>query len=112
MSVELKCISPVDGTLYAAREALSLAAARKAVAKAHAAQAEWAARPLAERIDLVRAAVAIIGQQNEDIVPELAWQMGTACSLWRRIWRLSRACQLYGRHCPAQSGAHCYRRQR
>jgi len=46
------------------------------VAKAHAAQAEWAARPLAERIDLVRAAVAIIGQQNEDIVPELAWQMG------------------------------------
>ena len=76
MSVELKCISPVDGTLYAAREALSLAAARKAVAKAHAAQAEWAARPLAERIDLVRAAVAIIGQQNEDIVPELAWQMG------------------------------------
>ena len=46
------------------------------MAKAHAAQAEWAARPLAERIDLVRAAVAIIGQQNEDIVPELAWQMG------------------------------------
>jgi len=76
MSVELKCVSPVDGTLYAVREALSLAAARQAVAKAHAAQAEWAARPLAERIDLVRAAVAIIGQQNEDIVPELAWQMG------------------------------------
>ena len=76
MSVELKCISPVDGTLYATREALSLAAARKSVAKAHAAQAEWAARPLAERIDLVRAAVAIIGQQNEDIVRELAWQIG------------------------------------
>ena len=35
-----------------------------------------AARPLAERIDLVRAAVAIIGQQNEDIVRELAWQIG------------------------------------
>ena len=46
------------------------------MAKAHAAQAEWAARPLAERIDLVRAAVAIIGQQNEDIVRELAWQIG------------------------------------
>ena len=76
MSVELKCISPVDGTLYATREALSLAAARQSVAKAHAAQAEWAARPLAERIDLVWAAVAIIGQQNDDIVPELAWQMG------------------------------------
>ena len=46
------------------------------MAKAHAAQAEWAARPLAERIDLVKVAVAIIGEQNHDIVPELAWQMG------------------------------------
>ena len=76
MSVALKCISPVDGTLYAVREALSLAAARQAVAKAHAGQAHWAARPLAERINLVQAAVDIIGQQNDDIVPELAWQMG------------------------------------
>jgi len=56
MSVELKCISPVDGTVFAVRGALSLAAARQAVAKAHAAQAEWAARLLAERIDLVQAA--------------------------------------------------------
>ena len=76
MSVALKCISPVDGTLYAVREALSLAAARQAVAKAHAGQAHWAARPLAERINLVQAAVDIIGQQNDDSVPELAWQMG------------------------------------
>ena len=76
MSVALKCISPVDGTLYAAREALSLEAARQAVAKAHAGQAHWAARPLPERINLVQAAVDIIGQQNDDIVPELAWQMG------------------------------------
>ncbi|HAL75271.1 MAG TPA: aldehyde dehydrogenase [Rhodobacteraceae bacterium] len=72
----LKCISPVDGTLYAVREALSLEAARQAVAKAHAGQAHWAARPLPERINLVQAAVDIIGQQNDDIVPELAWQMG------------------------------------
>ena len=76
MSVALKCISPVDGTLYAVREALSLEAARQAVAKAHAGQAHWAARPLPERINLVQAAVDIIGQQNDDIVPELAWQMG------------------------------------
>ena len=76
MSVALKCISPVDGTLYAEREALSLAVAKQAVAKAHAGQAHWAARPLAERINLVQAAVDIIGQQNDDIVPELAWQMG------------------------------------
>jgi len=53
-----------------------LEAARQAVAKAHAGQAHWAARPLPERINLVQAAVDIIGQQNDDIVPELAWQMG------------------------------------
>ena len=51
MSIELKCISPVDGTVFAVREALPFAAAREAVAEAHAAQAEWAARSLAERID-------------------------------------------------------------
>ena len=76
MSAELKCVSPVDGKVFAVREALPLEVARQAVAEAHAAQAEWAARPLAERIDLVKAAVAIIGVQNDDIVPELAWQMG------------------------------------
>ena len=73
MSVELKCVSPDDGTVFVVLGALSLAAARQAVAEAHSAQAEWAVRPLAERIDLVKAAVAIIGQQNDDIVPELAW---------------------------------------
>jgi len=76
MSVKLQCISPVDGAVYAARDALTLDAARQAVARAHAAQKAWAARPLAERVALVQAAVAIIGQQNDEIVPELAWQMG------------------------------------
>jgi acyl-CoA reductase-like NAD-dependent aldehyde dehydrogenase len=51
-------------------------AARQAVARAHAAQNDWAARPLDVRIALVREAVSIIGKQNAEIVPELAWQMG------------------------------------
>lgn len=40
------------------------------------AQIAWAARPLHERIDLVMAGVAAIGGLNDEIVPELAHQMG------------------------------------
>jgi len=76
MSVSLQCISPIDGSVYATRQAVTVEAARRAVAGAAAAQAEWAARPMAERIQLVQAAVDIIGKQNDEIVPELAWQMG------------------------------------
>ncbi|TCP40884.1 aldehyde dehydrogenase family protein [Rhodovulum marinum] len=76
MTESLKCISPVDGSVYAERVLLTGEEARAAVARARAAQPEWAARPLAERAEIVRRAVAIIGEANDEIVPELAWQMG------------------------------------
>ena len=41
-----------------------------------AAQADWAARPLQERIDLVMAGVKAVGDLNDEVVPELAHQMG------------------------------------
>jgi len=72
----IRCISPIDGSVYAERETLSASQAQAAVARAHAAQAAWAARPLAERIALVQAAVANVGAMNDAIVPELAHQMG------------------------------------
>jgi len=72
----ITCISPIDGSVYAQRPALSYAAAQAAVAKARTAQADWAARPLGERIALVQAGVANVGAMNDDIVPELAHQMG------------------------------------
>jgi len=72
----LECISPIDGSVFAEREVLSLDAARTAAAKARAAQAAWAARPLQDRIDLVLAGVAAIGAMNDEIVPELAHMMG------------------------------------
>ncbi len=76
MTTTLQCISPVDGTVYAERPALGTHAARAAVASARRAQPAWSARPLEERIELVLAGVARIGAENDDIVPELAWQMG------------------------------------
>ncbi|RAP42073.1 aldehyde dehydrogenase [Rhodovulum viride] len=72
----LTCISPIDGSVLAEREALAPEAARAAVARARAAQAAWAARPLAERIELVLKGVANVGAMNDAIVPELARQMG------------------------------------
>lgn len=72
----IKCISPIDGSVYAERPTLTRAQADAAVATAKSAQQDWAARPLSDRIALVQAGVAAIGAMNDDIVPELAWQMG------------------------------------
>ncbi len=72
----IQCISPIDGSVYAARETLSRGQADAAVARAKAAQVAWDARPLADRIALVQAGVAAVGAMNDDIVPELAHQMG------------------------------------
>jgi acyl-CoA reductase-like NAD-dependent aldehyde dehydrogenase len=76
MTTTVKCISPVDGSVYAERPVLSLDEARAAAAKAKEAQTAWAARPLAERIRLVMAGVENVGGMNDEIVPELARQMG------------------------------------
>ena len=69
-------ISPVDGSIYASRTPLTPDAARAAVARARAAQQSWAARPLADRIALVRAGVARLNDMKDVVVPEIAWQMG------------------------------------
>ena len=76
MSEVLKCISPIDGSVFAERPVLSADAAKQAVANAKLAQVEWAYRPLQERVELVLAGVAAVGAMNDEIVPELAWQMG------------------------------------
>jgi acyl-CoA reductase-like NAD-dependent aldehyde dehydrogenase len=76
MSQVLNCISPIDGSVYATREVLTRDEAFAAAARARAAQASWAARPLAERVELVMAGVAAVGAMNDDIVPELAHMMG------------------------------------
>ncbi len=72
----IRCISPIDGTVYAERTTLSGAEAADAVSRAKAAQRDWSTRPLAERIALVQAGVANVGKMNDEIVPELAHQMG------------------------------------
>ncbi|MEP0566124.1 MAG: aldehyde dehydrogenase family protein, partial [Paracoccaceae bacterium] len=72
----IRCISPIDGSVYAERPTLSASDAQAAVERAKAAQTAWATRPLSERIALVQAGVAKVGEMNDAIVPELAHQMG------------------------------------
>ncbi len=72
----VKCISPIDGSVYAERETLSNDAALEAVARARRAQKAWAARPLQERVDLVMGALKEIENSTDRMTEELAHQMG------------------------------------
>ncbi|MDW3207804.1 MAG: aldehyde dehydrogenase family protein [Alphaproteobacteria bacterium] len=76
MSKMLRCISPIDGSVFAERPALTAEAAKARTAQMRAAQKDWAARPMQERIDLVMAGVAALGEMNDRIVPDLAKMMG------------------------------------
>ena len=76
MSKILQCISPIDGSVYAQRPTVTLDHANHAVNKAKTVQKEWAKQSLEQRIELVMAGVARIGEMSDEIVPELAWQMG------------------------------------
>jgi acyl-CoA reductase-like NAD-dependent aldehyde dehydrogenase len=76
MTQKLKCISPIDGSVYAERPVVSMAEANAMVAQARKVQKIWAARPLDERITLVRAGLAWLGEMNDVIVPEIARMMG------------------------------------
>jgi acyl-CoA reductase-like NAD-dependent aldehyde dehydrogenase len=72
----IRCISPVDGSVFAERPALSFEDAKAAVARAHSAQKAWAKRPLEERVSLVMKGVARLNEMSDEVVTELAWQMG------------------------------------
>jgi acyl-CoA reductase-like NAD-dependent aldehyde dehydrogenase len=76
MTKTVDLISPIDGSVFLTREVLSRDAAFDAATRAKAAQADWAARPVSERIALVRKAGEIIGQQKDRMATELAHQMG------------------------------------
>jgi len=76
MADTVKLISPVDGSVYAERPYASDAALDAALSRARSAQAEWALRPVSERVRLVVAFVEALLAMNDEIVPELAWQMG------------------------------------
>ena len=72
----IQCISPIDGSVYAERPAMAFDDAKAAIGRVRKAQRAWAKRPLEERVALVLKGVARINEMAEDVVKELAWQMG------------------------------------
>ena len=73
---EIRCISPIDGSVVVARPSVGLEHARAAIAGARAARAAWFERPLEDRIAAVIAGMEALGAVNKEIVPELARMMG------------------------------------
>jgi acyl-CoA reductase-like NAD-dependent aldehyde dehydrogenase len=76
MTGTLRLVSPINGEVYVERLVASRAEVDAALIKARAAQKDWAAQPLANRVAMVRAGIARLRELNDEIVPEIAWQMG------------------------------------
>ena len=73
---DIVCISPVDGREVARRPRTAASAIEAAVISARKAQAAWRRTPIAERARLCSVAVDAMLAMRDEIVPELAWQMG------------------------------------
>ncbi len=73
---DITCVSPVDGSVYFTQPAAEIGVARARIKASRKAAKDWAARPLAERIALVKEGIARLDGLNADVVKELAWQMG------------------------------------
>ncbi|MEX0838124.1 MAG: aldehyde dehydrogenase family protein [Parvibaculum sp.] len=76
MSGTLKVISPVDGSIYAERPLAAWEEVDGALNAARAAQAAWKLVPIAERAALCTRFTEAFVAMKDEIVPELAWQMG------------------------------------
>lgn len=76
MSAAIQLVSPVDGQVYAQRRVAEPADISRALDAATKAQSEWRRRPLAERATFCTAAVDAMLSMRDEIVPELAVQMG------------------------------------
>ncbi|AZN70161.1 aldehyde dehydrogenase family protein [Georhizobium profundi] len=76
MTELVKLISPVDGSVYAERPYAEPAAIERAVEAALAARKAWRETTLGERAKIMTHFADALIAMNEEIVPELAWQMG------------------------------------
>ncbi|MGE8154775.1 aldehyde dehydrogenase family protein [Pseudomonas vancouverensis] len=76
MTATIQLISPVDGRVYAERPYATPAQIEQALQTAASAQAQWQRRPLSERAAFCNAVVDAMLGMKDQIVPELAWQMG------------------------------------
>ncbi|HEY7611588.1 MAG TPA: aldehyde dehydrogenase family protein [Gemmatimonadales bacterium] len=76
MAERITCVSPVDGRIYASRPVATKKTIAATFTAARNAQKQWQRLPLAERAAYCSAAVDAMLAMGDEIVPELAWQMG------------------------------------
>lgn len=76
----LKCISPVDNSLYVERPYADATSINATLAKSESAAANWKNTPLSERIELCGKFVDAFCGNSESHAEELAWQMGRPTS--------------------------------
>lgn len=80
MTETFNIVSPVDGSIYAERPLADRTAALDAVARGAAAQHAWRETPLAQRQQMLSAAVEQLLAERDAVAKELAWQMGRPVS--------------------------------
>jgi acyl-CoA reductase-like NAD-dependent aldehyde dehydrogenase len=76
MADTVKIKSPIDGSIYVERPLASDSQINAAVERAKTAQADWALRTIPERSAYVLKMLDALLGMNDEIVTELAWQMG------------------------------------
>ncbi len=74
--MSIKCISPIDGSVFAERAPASLADIDATLARARSAQALWRRVPLDERAAVLRRFCNEFERRGADIATGLTWQIG------------------------------------
>ncbi len=72
----IKCISPVDGSVYKEHPVATTREIHEKLSNAHSALPAWKALSVAERAKYCTKAVDAMLEMADEIGPELAWQMG------------------------------------
>ncbi|MGD9941668.1 MAG: aldehyde dehydrogenase family protein [Burkholderiaceae bacterium] len=80
MSDSLRTVSPVDGRVYVERPLASPSEIEALLAQASRAAGAWRSLGVADRVALLRAAVASLVDQAPRLAEELTWQMGRPVS--------------------------------
>src|ERR1700694_6347522 len=72
----IKCVSPVDGSVYAERTAATATQIDQTLQRARAAQPKWREVPIAERAAIIGRFSGEFERRGTEIATALSWQMG------------------------------------
>ena len=98
---EVSTVDPSTGQVLATYPASDVDAVRAVLARVHAAQPGWAARPVAERADLVRAVGDQLRKEADELAALMTAEMGKPIGEARaEVAKSATACDWYAEHGP------------